>query len=152
MDKQNLQILIEKLKLAEEVYKRAADKIHSDKMSEDLVKMSNAHMNLKDSLVKEIDLPLKDVSIGLKDQIKVSIEKLGMEVDDILLRLNQKEVLSYCIKREKEIIDAYKTLVNNKSLSEKEQNRFKALSLESEKRVNGFEKIKEEYYNNPIAE
>ncbi|QSE95900.1 DUF2383 domain-containing protein [Fulvivirga lutea] len=110
--KTKIKQLIKKLKMAEEIYKRASIKVHDRPMTEYFAALANKKNGFIDTLVANSQLGQENVSIGVKDRFRVEMEKIGIEVNSILIRLNEFELMDFCIKREEELVSMYQNVLN----------------------------------------
>lgn len=143
--------LIEKLIMAEEIFSRAALKVHNEPMTKYLKVIADRKKVFLYDLTKLLQLDSDQIKLNTKDRIRVQLEKLGLEVDNILLRLNDGEVLSFCIKREEELVSMY----HNALIKDQDESLVTALILhqlkESKEELDELI-LKKEPYNFPKAD
>lgn len=94
-----LEQLIAKLTMAEEIYEQASKKVHDQPMSEYFSTLARKKRNFIDTLSSEMHLNGQE-------------EKIGFEINSIVVRLKQYELLDFCGKREEELISMYQNLLN----------------------------------------
>jgi hypothetical protein len=51
----------------------------------------------------------------MTDQVSLELDKALIELNHIILNRNEREVLSFCIKREDELVKIYKRLIYSRS-------------------------------------
>lgn len=110
-----IEILIDKLTIAAELYNKAADRVHNDMMKEQFELQSSRKQDYIDQISNLLDLDLNDHKVNRADRLKIRVEKLGVDIDHFYLRQNAKEALSFCLNREDELIDAYRSLIKSGS-------------------------------------
>lgn len=112
---EKLKNLVEKIKMAEDIYEQAAEKVSHDSMKDyfhSLAKLKGSYLDKMDGLLQ---LDTEDIQFNLKSRLKLEIEKISIEIDSIFLRLNQGEILSFCVKREEELISMYHNVLSNQN-------------------------------------
>mgnify|MGYP001104334584 CR=1 FL=1 len=128
--RQNLTNLLEKMNVVKSIYKHALNKIHGDAMKNDLRSLYENKVQIYNELNLLFNVK-EDVSINIFKQAKLTIEKAQMEIDDILIRFNQHDILFHCLKVEKELIETYNTVLNDQEFSESEKEHIKSLKNDS---------------------
>ncbi len=99
--------LMNKLKLAKEIYKTAASKIHNKPMADELLLVAEKKALNFDELVTQTSLDLYEQEIKLPDLIKLEFQKVEMEINHLLIHRNENDILNFCIEQEKELIQCY---------------------------------------------
>lgn len=105
--------LLEKLKMAEEIYQRASDMVHNPLMTKVFQKLAQRKSDFLTNLSVILDIDDSDIQLRSRERLRVELEKIRQEIDNILLRLNEGEVLHFCIKREYELISMYHNVLSN---------------------------------------
>ncbi len=103
--------VVDKLKMAKEIYSKSS-KTMSSGLDE---KMNGLADQKKRFLRKTLDLVGSDLDtdeMKLDKRLKVELEKLGMDVDNAIIRMNDGEALAFCIKREEELQMAYQDIIH----------------------------------------
>lgn len=108
-----IEILIDKLSIAVALYQKAAQRVHNDMLKEQFMLQAERKQTYIGQLAHQLDLHLEEHQISIADRIKLQMEKMGIEIDHAYLRQNARETLSFCLKREEELIDAYRGLMSN---------------------------------------
>ncbi|MEQ8240690.1 MAG: hypothetical protein RIA69_15840 [Cyclobacteriaceae bacterium] len=111
----DIQNLIDKLIIAEEVYHKASSKAHDQAMTNQIKMLAARKEMLLEDITKLLTLEMENYKVKWKNRVKAEMEKIGIELDHIYLRLNQGSILSFCIKREEELIEMYKQALNEKN-------------------------------------
>ncbi|MEQ9298628.1 MAG: hypothetical protein RIF33_08695 [Cyclobacteriaceae bacterium] len=108
-----IEVLLDKLTIAAELYRKASDRVHNDMMQEQFQLQAERKETYITQLAHHLNLNLEDHQLGTADRLKLRLEKLGIEIDHVYLRQNAKEVLSFCLNREEELIAAYRGVIQN---------------------------------------
>jgi len=108
-----LQHLLEKLKMAEEIFTKAAVKINNKSTAETLKEMSNRKKVFLYDIEKLLPYDSEDIQVNTLNQVRLQLEKMGIEIDSILLRLSEGEILSFCLKRQEEAISMYHNVIES---------------------------------------
>jgi len=111
----DIQNLIDKLIIAEEVYKKASSKAHDQPMTDQIKVLAERKNILLEDVTKLLTLDMENYKVKWKDRVKAEMEKVAIELDHIYLRVNQGSILSFCIKREEELIETYKQALREKN-------------------------------------
>jgi hypothetical protein len=114
----DIQNLIDKLKIAEKIYTKASSRVHDQPMTNQMKALAERKNVLLEDLTRLLEVDMDKHKVQWKDRIKVEWEKLGIELDHIIIRINEGTILSFCIKREEELIDMYKKVLNNDGLNQ----------------------------------
>ena len=121
--------------MAEEVYFQASQKIHSETIKDEMEKFVRNKKNLLKNLSRLFHVDSGDLGLTIQERIEVELEKTGMKVDKLYLRMNQKEVLGYCIKREKELLEAFKQVLEDEDIDEDVKKEIRIYKKDSEKLI-----------------
>lgn len=103
-----IETVLDKLIMAQKIYQRASKRVHFNTMSTLFNDLFYHKKLLVIELATAADIDLNAYDVSLSELIKVEIEKIGMDLDALYIKNNYNEVLSFCIKRERELINAYK--------------------------------------------
>lgn len=108
-----IEILLDKLTLSAELYLKAAERVHNEMMKEQFGIQAERKTTYIDQLAHHLNLNLEEHKPRMVDRLKLQLEKLGIEIDHVYLRQNAKEVLSFCLNREEELIEAYRGVLKD---------------------------------------
>jgi hypothetical protein len=103
--------LIDKLELARQIYERAANRIHNDFMADPFRTIASKKKIYIKEVAKLFDFDYDQHELELMDRIRVEWEKIGIELNHLILQGNEKALLEYCIHREQEILKIYKDIL-----------------------------------------
>jgi hypothetical protein len=111
----NLESILSKLETGQRLYVMASKKIHNAPMTDRFQVLSDQ----KERFIKELEQVFKlnsyEYKIAYEDRVKLLMEKAGIELDNIFIRRNEKEVISFCLNREKELLVEYNALMREYS-------------------------------------
>lgn len=108
-----IELLLDKLSNAAALYRKASDRVHNDMMQEQFLVQAERKETYINQLAYHLSLDVDDYQPGTANRLKLQLEKLGIEIDHVYLRQNAKEVLSFCLNREEELIAAYRGVIQN---------------------------------------
>ena len=114
----DVQNLIDKLKIAEEIYAKASDRVHNEPMTKQMKSLAVRKSVLSEDISRLLKFDLDKHKVQWTERIKVEIEKAGIELDHIFIRMNEGYVLSFCVKREEELIAMYQQVLKTKNLTQ----------------------------------
>ena len=152
-DLQNgINTLIDKLTLAKEVYSTGAEKVHDKPTAMKLEILAERKGIFLSELNDVLDSEVKDRDLPVQERIKVEIEKLTMEVDHLLLRINEGEVLKQCIGREDDLSDIYDKLLHLEEI-DRSDSALKGLLIHqnnyTQKSIAELKNVKDQYVFEP---
>lgn len=110
--------LIDKLELARQIYEKSAERIDNDFMADPFRTMASKKRIYIKEIAKLFDFDYDEHELEIKDKIKVEWEKIGIELNHLILQRNEKVLLEYCIHREQEILKIYEDIVQHGSYKE----------------------------------
>lgn len=128
--------LIEKIKLSKGIYDKLSDKVHFKPMSEIFDSLRNEKDIILEVLERELGLSIEEHSVSFMGSLKSNIEKLGIELDHLVIENNYNEALSFAIKREKENIQAFEEAVSKADPGSKEATILADYKVRSENLLN----------------
>jgi rubrerythrin len=139
----SLNHLLDQIIMVRDLYAYAAKKIHD----EPLQKMLDGFSRHKDIHLKDIksSFQLDNGSLKFSQLVNLSKDKLGMDIDDFFIRRNEKEVLSFCIKRERELVELYQQIINDHQFSDFEMVILKNQLKEVKSMISESQSIYEKY-------
>ncbi|MEQ8712771.1 MAG: hypothetical protein RIC80_07125 [Cyclobacteriaceae bacterium] len=140
-----IEILLDKLTLSAELYRKAAERVHNKMMQEQFGLQAERKATYIDQLAYHLNLNLEDHQAGMVDRLKLQLEKLGIEIDHVYLRQNAKEVLSFCLNREEELINAYRGVLQNSRFDNHVKLTLKSQVDDSIRLKNELKALHEEY-------
>ncbi|CAN0445928.1 unnamed protein product, partial [Ectocarpus fasciculatus] len=108
-----IELLLDKLSNAAALYRKASDRVHNDMVQEQFLVQAERKETYINQPAHHLSLDLDDYQPGTTNRLKLQLEKLGIEIDHVYLRQNAKEVLSFCLNREEELIAAYRGVIQN---------------------------------------
>jgi len=109
----NIQNLIDKIKLAEEIYNRASSRSHNQPMRDQFKTLAKRKNRFLQEIADQFELDLGKHNLKISERIELEWEKAEIEVNHILIHRNERDILKYCIKREEELVDSYEKVLNN---------------------------------------
>jgi hypothetical protein len=110
-----IRILLDKLNIASQVYKKASSRIHNQLVKEQLGFLAERKVMFLESIVNEMKIEVNSDDLKMTDQVSLELDKALIELNHIILNRNEREVLSFCIKREDELVKIYKRLIYSRS-------------------------------------
>ncbi len=114
-----VQAFIDKLRLAYEVYSKASKRIHNQPMRDQLETLSQKKRTYYQEIIDQYDVEDENnYTLNIKDRIKAELEKAGIEINHVMIRRNEREVLSFCVQREHELIEVYQQLLERNIFSD----------------------------------
>lgn len=103
--------LIDKLRLARKIYLKSAKRIHNEIMADPFKVIALKKWVFIKEVANLYDFDDEGHDLKLNNKLKIEWEKIGIELNDIVLRNNEKVLLEYCIHNEKEILNIYKDIL-----------------------------------------
>ena len=110
-----IQILLDKLNIANQVYSKAASRIHNELVREQLGFLAERKLMFLESITREMEIKTSPNQLKLMDRIGLELDKTLIELNHLILNRNEREVLTFCIKRETELVNVYKRLLYRRS-------------------------------------
>lgn len=107
----NIDTLIDKLIISVDLYDKASKRVHDDMLKEQFDLQKQRKVDSLEQLAQLMNIDLSAHRVSIADHLKVSMEKIGIEIDHIYIRQNAHEVLSFCLKRESELIESYRKVL-----------------------------------------
>jgi hypothetical protein len=107
----SIEKLLDKISIAAELYRKASDRVHNEMMTTQFLQQVERKEAYLDQISSALNIEIDDYQPALIARLQVQLEKIGIEVDQLYLRQNAKEVLSFCINREHDLILAYENLL-----------------------------------------
>ncbi len=108
----NIETVIDKLILAIDIYDKTSKRVHFKPMKELFSELKDSKEAMLNALAESTEMNLDDYSISIEEKIKLELEKIGIELDHLIIKNNYNETLSFCIKRERELLNAYEDALN----------------------------------------
>ncbi|UXP33727.1 hypothetical protein N6H18_07145 [Reichenbachiella agarivorans] len=124
-----LQNLIDKLVLAREIYCKASSRVHDEPMTEQILMLADRKTKFIEDISKLVEVDIEHHNLSLANRLKATLEKIGIEVEHILIQNNEGEILSFLVRREEELIEMYRTLLRS---NDKEYDVFLKSLLENQ--------------------
>lgn len=118
MDNKYAATVLDKLKFSEETYRKASKRIHNRYNTEQLKILADTKLAHFDTLAEHFGLNTADHSLKLQDRVRLEMSKAEIEIEHIYLQRNEREVLRVCLRRERELIEAYEALEKVADLDE----------------------------------
>jgi len=141
----SLQNLLDKLFIAEEIYKKAADRVHNVPMTDQFNQIAQQKANFLTELEAELGLESGEVSINFKDKIQVVLDKVGIEVNHIILNRNERALLTFCIKRDEELVKMYDDIMKSDLIDDNIQQLVARQKKETAQVISELTKTREAY-------
>jgi len=107
--------LIDKLEPARQIYEKAAERIHNDFMADPFRTMASKKRIYIKEIATLFDLDYEEHELEIRDKIKVEWEKIGIELNHLILQWNENVLLQYRIHHEQEILEIYKDILEHGS-------------------------------------
>ncbi|GEM_PF-1588298 len=108
-----IQNIVDRLKLAEEIYEKAAQSVHNQPMRDQFDTLAKQKTKYITEIAEYFNIDRQRYQINLTDRIRVELDKVGIEFDNLVIHRNEMDILSYCISREEEVVGAYKKFVDD---------------------------------------
>jgi hypothetical protein len=110
--------LIDKLELARQIYEKAAERVHNGFMTDQFQTIASKKVVYIREIANLFDFDYDAHSLAIRDKLKLEMEKIGIELNHLILHRNEKVLLEYCINREQEIERIYKDILKNGSYND----------------------------------
>lgn len=110
--------LILKLDMSKQILEQAANTIHNSKLSNDLKRLAIVRKDFQKNLASITGLNMKQLALPVNDRLKVEAVKIGMEIDDLYLKDNEREILGFCDEQIDILSDEYQKAIGSEMLSE----------------------------------
>ena len=117
----DVQNLMDKLKIAEEIYIKAADRVHNEPMAKDMKNLADRKSMFLEDTSKLLKLDLDKYEVQWKERVKVELEKAVIEFDHIYIQMNEGLILSFCVKREEELIAMYQKVLKTRNITQSDE-------------------------------
>ncbi|HHP7242470.1 MAG TPA: hypothetical protein ACFCUD_12400 [Cyclobacteriaceae bacterium] len=141
-----VQAFIDKLRLAHEVYSKASKRIHNQPMRDQLETLSQKKRTYYQEIIDQYDVEDENnYTLKIKDRIKAELEKAGIEINHVMIRRNEREVLSFCVQREYELIEVYQQLLERNIFSDYLHAILSTQMKETKKLIEELEATREAY-------
>lgn len=127
--------IIEKLKISQEIYRKLSEKVHFKPMRELFTSLNSERKEFLNEIEENLSIAVDSHVMSFTGAIKAEAEKLGIELDHLIIQNNYNEALSFAIKRERELVNAYDNVFNNQKISEQAKALFEKQKKKSEKNL-----------------
>lgn len=107
--------LLDKLRIARKVYTEASSRIHNQLVKDQLKFLAERKLMCYETITSELNQQNLSRRFRKEDRISLELDKVLIELNHLLLSKNEKEVLGFCARRERELVTTYKELLLSRS-------------------------------------
>lgn len=138
--------IVTKLKLAEEMYDQASVNIRIDSVKDRLKMLSERKEMFLTEIYNRLAQSDQPASRTARDETSLESEQTGMELNKIIQKRNERDLLVYCIRCEEELINSYQKALTLNRMDYRERIMYKNQLTESLTLFNQLKMTKESFH------
>ena len=119
-----LELLSQKIKLAEAIYEQSIKAINGDNLKTQLDgyrMLKKLHYDELDELIQSKGSYLYPNGEGVANAVKLAVEKFVISIEGLAFKYNQKEILSHCKDHEASVLSMLWRLLDERELDHETQ-------------------------------